>query len=104
MAARWMLPQLSRKGVDIQLSGYLLLCCRQSAVGCKLVSLQLGDAVVMATQAALAALLAMQPSVPKAKKALKSPKPAKQPLLAKLPADLGFLGDLVPEAVRALRP
>ena len=88
----------------LQQSGCLLLLCRQSAVGCKLVSLQLGDAVVMATQAALAALLAMQPSAPKPKKALKSPKPAKQPLLAKLPADLSFLGDLVPEAVRTRRP
>lgn len=84
--------------------GNLLLGCRQSAVGCKLISLQLGDAVIMATQAALAALMAMQPALPKAKKALKSPKPGKQPLLAKLPADLGFLGDLVPEAVRILCP
>ena len=85
-------------------SGRLLLWCRQSAVGCKQVSVQLGDAVVMATQAALAALVAMQPSAPKPKKALRSPKPGKQPLLAKLPADLGFLGDLVPEAVRTQRP
>lgn len=77
----------------------LLLLCRQSAVGCKLVSLQVGDIVVMATQAAIAALVAMQFSMPTAKKALRSPKPAKQPLLAKLPADISFLGDLVPEAV-----
>ena len=87
-----------------QASGRLLLGCRQSVVGCKQVSLQLGDAVVMATQAALAALVAMQPSVPRPRKALKSPKPGKQPLLAKLPADLGFLGDLVPEAVCTLKP
>ena len=62
------------------------LLLRTRVLACdKLVSLQLGDAVIMATQAALAALVAMQPSVPKPRKALKSPKPAKQPLLAKSP-------------------
>ena len=53
----------------------------------------------MTTQAVLAALLALRSSVAGLKKPLKSPKGTKQPLLAKLPADLGFLGDLIPEAV-----
>jgi hypothetical protein len=80
-----------RHGID--------LLCRQSAVGCKLISLQLGDVVLMTTQAVLAALLALRSSAAGLKKPLKSHKGAKQPLLAKLPADLGFLGDLIPEAV-----
>lgn len=80
----------------------LLLACRQSAVGCKAVSLRLGDLVVMASQAVISAMAALQTSMLKAKRALNSPKPAKQPLLAMLPADLGFLGDLVPDAVSTL--
>lgn len=53
----------------------------------------------MTTQAVLAAMLALRSSAAGRKKPLKSPKGAKRPLLAKLPADLGFLGDLIPEAV-----
>ena len=62
-------------------------------------SLQLGDLMVMATQAVATALVALQSSSPKVRRAQKSPKAAKQPLLAKLPADIGFMGDLVPDAV-----
>ena len=65
-------------------------------------SLQLGDLMVMATQAVATALVALQSSSPKARRAQKSPKAAKQPLLAKLPADIGFLGDLVPDAVSTI--
>ena len=53
----------------------------------------------MATQAVATALVALQSSSPKARRAQKSPKAARQPLLAKLPADIGFLWDLMPDAV-----
>ena len=91
-----LLCHIGGQGVDVG-------CCRQSTLRCKAVALQLGDIVVMASQALLGAAAALKAAAPKKHK--RSPKqglkpPSSSPL-AGLPADAVALAALMPDLVQS---
>lgn len=77
---------------------------RQNTLRCKAVALQLGDIVVMASQALLAAASKLR-AVPKKAKPKRAPKQSRPPSgspLNGLPSDADSLAALLPDVVRLL--